>query len=210
MTALDRFYHYEFALKYLFSQAVIGQLLYKLELMSVSTDNLKKATQLKLLPEFAQFVLDQHYDDFLSVSFQLMYELNAPLLSFFSEGVVRKLSNISNTELLLYLAQNNSSAHIQKAIDRWRSDQLRTLKRNEIVVDDITRVGHRAGYLQKDCSKQRCGYNGKWRAWAGINICSNITAVTPYPLSVNRMVPTECKSTKGKKYLTRPHNPEIH
>ncbi len=110
--------------------------------MSVSTDNLKKATELKLLPEFAQFVLDHHYDDFLSISFQLMHEFNVPLLSFFSEGEASKLSNISNTELLLYLAQNNSSAHIQKAIDRWKSDQLRTLKRNEIVVDDITRVGY--------------------------------------------------------------------
>lgn len=110
--------------------------------MSVSTDNLKKATELKLLPEFAQFVLNQHYEDFLSISFQLMHELNVPLLSYFSEIEARKLANISNTELLLYLAQNNPSAHIQKAIDRWKSDQLRTLKRNEIVVDDITRVGY--------------------------------------------------------------------
>lgn len=110
--------------------------------MSVSADTIKKTTDLKVLPDFAQFILDRHYDDFLDVSLQLMRDLDVPLLNFFSDLEAIKLSNVSNTELLLYLAQNNCSAHIQKAIDRWKADQLRTLKRNEVVVNDITRVGY--------------------------------------------------------------------
>ena len=110
--------------------------------MSLFTDTLKHPTSLKLLPEFAQFILEHHYDDFLDFSFQSLRDLNVPLLSFFSQHKAQKLSNVSNTELLLYLAQDNCSAHIQKAIARWKSDQLRTLKRNEIVVDDITRVAY--------------------------------------------------------------------
>lgn len=110
--------------------------------MSAVTDKYKQSTDLNVLAGFAQFILEHHYEEFLKASLQTIQELKVPLLNFFSREAAEKVSNISNTELLLYLAQNNHTAHIQKAIDRWKANQLRMLNRNEVVVDDITLVGY--------------------------------------------------------------------
>lgn len=110
--------------------------------MSAITDNSKQAIDLKVLPAFAQFILEHYYDEFLKFSYEQLLELNIPLLNFFSVEEAEKISNVNNTELLLYLAHNNGEAHIKKAIDRWKTSHLRTLNRNNIVVDDITLVAY--------------------------------------------------------------------
>ena len=110
--------------------------------MSVTTESRPRTVELKLLPHFAQFILDRHYHEFLEYSLQLLHDLDVPLLKLYSSSEAEKIANISNTELLLYIAQNNCSSHIKKAIDRWKSSGLRMLKRHEEVVEDINLIGY--------------------------------------------------------------------
>ena len=47
--------------------------------MPDATDQAKQKTDLKLLPEFARFLLDNHQEEFLKVSLQLLRELQGSL-----------------------------------------------------------------------------------------------------------------------------------
>jgi PAS domain S-box-containing protein len=110
--------------------------------MSVTTPSIMRTADLKTLPQFAQFILERHYDEFLLCALQLIRDLKVPLLTLYSPEEAEKISNINNTELLLHIAQNNCSLHIKKAINRWRTGHLRSVKSNDAVVDDITLIGY--------------------------------------------------------------------
>lgn len=109
--------------------------------MSVSTESCIRTVDLKMLPQFAEFILEHHYEEFLSCTLQQLYNLDVPLLSLYSREDVEKFSSTGNTELLLYLAQNNYSSHIRKAIDRLKLSPIISGDRHDKVVDDITLVG---------------------------------------------------------------------
>lgn len=110
--------------------------------MSAITDNPKQAIELKILPDYAQFVLEYHCDEFLKFSFEQLLQLNISLLNFFTVSEAEKNFNASNTELLLYLANNNVAAHIKKEIKMWKANALRGTNRNDSAIEDITLLAH--------------------------------------------------------------------
>lgn len=125
--------------------------------MSVSTETCVKTVDLKMLPQFAEFILEHHYEEFLNTTLQQLYELKVPLLSLYTRSEVEKLSSTGNTEFLLYLAQNNYSSHIRKAIDRWKQSPIVSVKRHDKVVEDVTLVAHaRKIALQKILPRYTC------------------------------------------------------
>lgn len=98
--------------------------------------------QLVLLPEFATFIIQNHKDAFLAFSRKMLRDVDIPLLRRMSTEEGDTLADKSNMELLLSLSQRNPAQHIEKAIDRWRSEQFPRVKRNHFVVDDVTGIGH--------------------------------------------------------------------
>ncbi len=99
-------------------------------------------TKLSLLPGFAAFIIENHQDEFLSFSRKMLRDLDIPLLRQIPVDEGDALADKSNMELLTSLASSDPAHHIEKAIDRWRTEQFPRAKRNHFVVDDVTGIGH--------------------------------------------------------------------
>lgn len=103
---------------------------------------MSETKELKLLPDFATFILQNHKTDFLSFSRRMLRNLDIPLLRQMSIEEGDALADKSNIELLQSLSNRNPAQHIEKAIDRWRKSQFPRTTRNHFVVDDVTGIGH--------------------------------------------------------------------
>ena len=68
--------------------------------------------------------------------------MDLPLLRRISVEEGNALADKSNLELLTSLMNSNPAQHIEKAIDRWRSDQFPRAQRNHFVVEDVTGISH--------------------------------------------------------------------
>lgn len=110
--------------------------------MEKMREPLGSGKQLKLLPGFAAFILENHKEEFLAFSRRMLRDLDIPLLHRISIVEGDALADKSNMELLQSLCQSNPAQHIEKAIDRWRAGQFPRAKRNHFVVDDVTGIGH--------------------------------------------------------------------
>jgi PAS domain S-box-containing protein len=109
--------------------------------MSHAPESPKPSHELTLLMEFSRFILRNHFSEFLSTSYQLLREHDVPLLRLLSEEEGRQLADVSNSELLEALANNNPQDHIKKAIGRWQENQFPRVQQNEMVVEDVMRIG---------------------------------------------------------------------
>jgi signal transduction histidine kinase len=98
--------------------------------------------ELKLLPGFAAFILENHKDSFLAFSRKMLRDLDIPLLRPMSLEEGDSLADKSALELLQALTSYNPAQHIEKAVDRWRKSQFPRATRNHFVVDDVTGIGH--------------------------------------------------------------------
>lgn len=98
--------------------------------------------QLRLLPAFAQFIIEHHQEEFLTFSRTMLRGMEIPLLKRMSIEEGDALADQSNMELLTSLTHNNPAQHIEKAIDRWRAAQFPRVQRNHFVVEDVTGIGH--------------------------------------------------------------------
>lgn len=98
--------------------------------------------QLKLLPGYAQFIIEHHREEFLSFSRKMLREMDIPALKRMSHEEGNALADQSNMELLTSLINRNPAQHIEKAVDRWRAGQFPRAQRNHFVVEDVTGIGH--------------------------------------------------------------------
>lgn len=105
-------------------------------------DGLHSGTKLVLLPAFASFILENHKDEFLSYTLNLLRELDIPLLKRIDVEEGDALADKSNLELLLAISQKNIAHHLEQAIDRWRTGQFPRALKNHFVVDDVTGIGY--------------------------------------------------------------------
>ncbi|HMJ70398.1 MAG TPA: ATP-binding protein [Cyclobacteriaceae bacterium] len=98
--------------------------------------------QLRLLPAFAEFIIESHKSEFLAFSRKMLREMDLPLLKLMSVEDGDALADKSNMELLTSLSNSDPAQHIEKAIDRWRTGQFPRAQRNHFVVEDVTGIGH--------------------------------------------------------------------
>jgi PAS domain S-box-containing protein len=108
--------------------------------MSQVPESQKPSHELNQLMEFSRFILRNHFSEFLTTSYQLFREHDVPLLRALSDDEARQLADMSNSELLEALANNNPQEHIRKAIDRWKKNQFPRVQQNEMVVEDVMRI----------------------------------------------------------------------
>lgn len=98
--------------------------------------------QLMLLPAFARFIIENHQDEFLTFSRNMLRGMDIPLSKRMSVEEGDALADQSNLELLTSLNNNNPAHHIERAVDRWRAGQFPRAQRNHFVVEDVTGIGH--------------------------------------------------------------------
>lgn len=94
------------------------------------------------LSEFASFIIGHHLEEFLDLSIQSLRDLEVPLLRHMTVGEGDAVAARSTVEMLTHLASKDPLGHIQKAINRWTSNQLPKMERNQIVVNDITLIAY--------------------------------------------------------------------
>ncbi|MGV3527459.1 MAG: PAS domain-containing sensor histidine kinase [Flavisolibacter sp.] len=111
--------------------------------MNTRTDTTTGIDQLQYVPEFAGFILRHHLEEFSRVSIQLGYEINPPLMNYFrhmSEEEFFQFTLPSAREFLTYLAENRAREFSQLSLERWKTNQLPVVTREDIVAEDITLV----------------------------------------------------------------------
>ncbi len=95
------------------------------------------------LPDFADFLLKNHLEEFSSFSLASSYEEDIPLLKFFSslsDKELQALSLNSQKELLEKLSQNKVHDYIELSIRRWTENQVPLIKQGDIVSEDLISV----------------------------------------------------------------------
>ena len=96
----------------------------------------------KILPQFAQFILDNHLDDFIKEQFRLSRQFDLPLLenitSRFSEEQLFEFSKKTSSEFLEFLSRNEANKQIKSSMEKWLADQLAVIGKFQIVAQDIT------------------------------------------------------------------------
>jgi len=94
------------------------------------------------LAEFAGYILEHHLDEFVDLSVKSLRDLDIPLLKHMTKTEGDGVAANSTVEMLTHLVSKDSGKHIQNAIDRWTTNQLPKVERNQIVVADITLIAY--------------------------------------------------------------------
>ena len=111
--------------------------------MKTAVKNHLDVIDLRYLPGFASFILENHLDDFEQEQMRMSAELNFPLLRYFENIPKEKMLEVlrnSSVDLLTKLSANQASEHIESSQQRWLANQLPVINRHEIVAEDITLI----------------------------------------------------------------------
>ncbi len=98
---------------------------------------------LKYLPSFAAFLLENHLEAFVIELLRISREEDVPLLKYFSsytEADLVEFGKKSNANLLTLIAQNQLKEYIDKSTTDFINNQLPILDREEVLIDDITLI----------------------------------------------------------------------
>lgn len=100
---------------------------------------------LKYLPGYAQYLLDNKLREFVEMSLENARPLNIPMLKFFEslphEELV-KMSMESNRRLLTALSNNKALQYIETSKLHWINNQLPVINRDQVILEDITLVNY--------------------------------------------------------------------
>ena len=97
------------------------------------------------LPRFARFLYEHHLTEFVKEQMRLSHELDLPLLKYFESMHPDELLAFATrnaADYLQMLAANKTSEHIQFTKERWLTDQLPRIKRDQILAQDISSISY--------------------------------------------------------------------
>lgn len=97
------------------------------------------------LPSFAEYILQQRFDDFVAAHLRLSEEMTIPLMKFLGKLTVEQkyeMTKKSAEELLTTLSQNRAGLYIKNGVKKWTDNMLPLLKKEDIVAEDITVIMH--------------------------------------------------------------------
>ena len=93
------------------------------------------------LPSYAKFLLENKLHEFVKEQLYLSKEIELPLLKFlknFSQEQLIKLGLQTAEEFLNSCAENKADEYIKISVERWLSNQLPAITKNQIIPEDIT------------------------------------------------------------------------
>jgi PAS domain S-box-containing protein len=106
------------------------------------------AVQSKLKPEhfpaYAQFLLENHLDEFVKEQLSISREMNIPVLKYFEnlpEEELLKISMQSVADMFQSIATHDIENYIKLASDKWIANRLPVVERDQVVADDIALSG---------------------------------------------------------------------
>ncbi len=121
--------------------------------MQANTPNFKRPEKnrqafrlkFKYLPLYARFILNNFIDEFVIESIKMAQELDVPVLKYYdhlSKEDMKKISTLSTSELLGYLADDKAEIQIDEAVKRWMNNQLPKVEKDQVVAEDITLISY--------------------------------------------------------------------
>lgn len=93
------------------------------------------------LPDFATFVLANHFEDYVKEQLLASRQEDIPLLKFFAhmpEDALMELSRKSNREFLIALQENQARDYIVRSAEDYMKNRISFLEREQVVAEDIT------------------------------------------------------------------------
>lgn len=101
--------------------------------------------QFSNLPSFAQFVLNNHLDDYVNEQIRLSYRMDIPILQYLKHLSPEELfrqSKQGNSEMLQSLAANRARVNIEESMQRWIANQLPMISKFQVLAEDITLINY--------------------------------------------------------------------
>jgi len=95
----------------------------------------------KYLPDFADFILKNKLEEFVTVGIRFCREADLPILkplSKFSEPELVKLSMETNRQMLEAISGNKIAEHISAGAKRWIANDLGILDKDDVLAEDLT------------------------------------------------------------------------
>jgi hypothetical protein len=95
----------------------------------------------KYLPEYAEYILKNHLEEFVTISIRFSRELNLPLLKPLAkmpEKELVKLSIESNTRMLTAIKDGKIAEHIEENLNKWIENKLLIVDKFQIEAEDLT------------------------------------------------------------------------
>jgi hypothetical protein len=99
----------------------------------------------KYLPQFADYILKNKLEEFVTVGIRLARELDLPMLKPLAkvpEQEVIKLSLESTSRILKALSENNVAPIIEENINNWINNKIQYLDRFDVEAEDLTLAYH--------------------------------------------------------------------
>ncbi|HWY10828.1 MAG TPA: hypothetical protein VN026_05870 [Bacteroidia bacterium] len=99
----------------------------------------------KYLPQFAEYILKNKLEEFVTVGIRLARELELPMmkpLAKFPENELIKLSIESTKRILKALSENNITPLIEENLNNWVTNNIQYLDKFDVAAEDLTLAYH--------------------------------------------------------------------
>src|SRR5580765_6361955 len=93
------------------------------------------------LPDFARFLLHNRIPELAAEQHRLSFELNIPLLSYFSHFSTEQMMDFGAQglrNLLQALSENQAVEYIEESVQTWLNNKIPEISRNRISPEDIS------------------------------------------------------------------------
>jgi len=103
----------------------------------------KSIFKFQYLPEYADFILKNKLEEFVTVGIRFCREVDLPLLkplAKLSEKELVSLSIESNRQILSSLASNRVGDLIETNVNNWVKNKIDIIDKNQVVAEDLTLV----------------------------------------------------------------------
>ena len=97
------------------------------------------------LPGFADFILQEKFDEYVHIVINTSQEVNLPMLKYFDslpEELKEKIARETTTEFLIAIKNGDFQLFINNGIRFWVDNQLPVIAKDQVVVEDITLVNY--------------------------------------------------------------------
>lgn len=104
--------------------------------------NIKKEKfDYRYLPDFAKYILENHFEEFVKIGIRFCREEELPLmkpLAKLSEEELIKLSSDSNQQFLKCLSENKIIDFIKENLTKYLTNQIGVFDKSEVDIADLT------------------------------------------------------------------------
>ena len=115
----------------------------KVEFVSTKTLTATSINQLKHLPSYASWLLQNHLEEFVDIQLKYYTEFKVPLLNLLShlnKDQLKDLGRQTSSELLTFLSKNQAAEQIEFSSHRWIVNQMPQIDKHNVSADDISLI----------------------------------------------------------------------